>query len=196
MPTLAILAHFIASYRPPSGNLSSDSCRGGPKLRNEYSNIKIGQLFKFRNEEKVRQPQILTSRSRASIIMPMYSITHVSHCPCAPYPCTPYPLYPITHVPHTPCTPLHPVSYCLCTPYPYSLYSFASVGLITHVSHTPVPHCPLCPQCPLLMCPIPPVPHCPHSPCGPLSNGDKGDGAHGAIAYRGMWYRRYRPHGQ
>ena len=128
---------FIASYRPPSGNLSSDSCRGGPKLRNEYSNIKIGQLLSSEMRKKVRQPQILTFRSRASIIMPMYSITHVSHCPCAPYPCTPYPLYPIT-----------------------------------------------------------PVPHRPHSPCGPLSNGDKGDGAHGTIAYRGMWYRRYRPHGQ
>ena len=33
---------FFASYRPPSGNLSSDSCRGGHKLRNEWSYIKIG----------------------------------------------------------------------------------------------------------------------------------------------------------
>ena len=36
---------IFASYRPPSGNLSSDSCRGGHKLRNEYSNIKIGQVL-------------------------------------------------------------------------------------------------------------------------------------------------------
>ena len=36
---------FFASYRPPSGNLSSDSCRGGHKLRNEYSNIKMGQVL-------------------------------------------------------------------------------------------------------------------------------------------------------
>ena len=34
--------HVFASYRPPSGNLSSDSCRGGHKLRNEWSYIKIG----------------------------------------------------------------------------------------------------------------------------------------------------------
>ena len=32
MPTLAIFGTFFASYRPPSGNLSSDSSRGGHKL--------------------------------------------------------------------------------------------------------------------------------------------------------------------
>ena len=41
MPMSAIFSMFFASYRPPSGNLSSDSCRGGHKLRNEWSYIKI-----------------------------------------------------------------------------------------------------------------------------------------------------------
>ena len=35
--------HFWVPYRPSSGNFSSDSCRGGAKLQNEYSNIKIRQ---------------------------------------------------------------------------------------------------------------------------------------------------------
>ena len=43
MPMSAIFGtFFFASYRPPSGNLSSDSCRRGHKLRNEWSYIKIG----------------------------------------------------------------------------------------------------------------------------------------------------------
>ena len=33
---------FLASYRPPSGKIISYSCRGGHKLRNEWSYIKIG----------------------------------------------------------------------------------------------------------------------------------------------------------
>ena len=39
LPTSAILGTLEA----PSGNVSSDSCRAGYKLQNEYSNIKIGQ---------------------------------------------------------------------------------------------------------------------------------------------------------
>ena len=39
LPTLAILGTLEAS----SGKVSSDSCRAGYKLRNEWSNIKIGQ---------------------------------------------------------------------------------------------------------------------------------------------------------
>ena len=34
---------LLGALEAPSGNLSPDSCRGGPKLRFEYSNIKIGQ---------------------------------------------------------------------------------------------------------------------------------------------------------
>ena len=41
MPMLAIFCTFFASYRPHSGNLSSVSCRGDHKLRNEWSYIKI-----------------------------------------------------------------------------------------------------------------------------------------------------------
>ena len=43
MPTSAIFGTFFASYRPPSGKIFSYSCRGGHKLRNEWSYIKIGQ---------------------------------------------------------------------------------------------------------------------------------------------------------
>ena len=35
--------HFKVPWRLPSGNFSPDSCRAGPKLQNEYSNIKIRQ---------------------------------------------------------------------------------------------------------------------------------------------------------
>ena len=37
----ALFGHLQA----PSGNMSSDSSRGGHKLRNEWSNIKIGQVL-------------------------------------------------------------------------------------------------------------------------------------------------------
>ena len=37
--------HFSDTCRPPSGNFSSDSCRGGSNLWNEYSNIKIRQVL-------------------------------------------------------------------------------------------------------------------------------------------------------
>ena len=40
---LDTFSHFKVPWRPPSGNFSSDSCRVGPKLQNEYSNIQIGQ---------------------------------------------------------------------------------------------------------------------------------------------------------
>ena len=99
--------------------------------------------IKFRNEEKVRQPQILTSRSRSSIIMPMYSIT-VSHCP--------YALYPITHVPHTPCGP-----HCLCAPYPCTL-----LPLWVSLPCALYPCIPLPPVSPL---PIGPFAHVTHTPC-------------------------------
>ena len=35
--------HFLDTCRSLSGNMSSDSCREGSKLQNEYSNIKIKQ---------------------------------------------------------------------------------------------------------------------------------------------------------
>ena len=46
LPTSAIFRHILlcfGTFNAPSGNFSSDSCRGDPKLQNEYSNIKIGQ---------------------------------------------------------------------------------------------------------------------------------------------------------
>ena len=42
MPTSAIFGTFFASYRPPSGKIISYACRGGHKLQNEWSYIKIG----------------------------------------------------------------------------------------------------------------------------------------------------------
>ena len=45
-PKSAIFGHillFLGALKAPSSDFSSDSCRGGPKLRNEYSNIKIRQ---------------------------------------------------------------------------------------------------------------------------------------------------------
>ena len=45
LPTLTIFGTFFASYRPPSGKIISYSCRGGHKLRNEWSYIKIGQVL-------------------------------------------------------------------------------------------------------------------------------------------------------
>ena len=45
LPTLAIFGTFFASYRPPSGKIISYSCRGGHKLRNEWSYIKIRQVL-------------------------------------------------------------------------------------------------------------------------------------------------------
>ena len=41
----AIFGMFFASYRPPSGKFISYSCRGGHKLQNEWSYIKIGQVL-------------------------------------------------------------------------------------------------------------------------------------------------------
>ena len=38
-----LMLAILGALEAPSGNLSSDSCRAGYKLRNEYSNIKIGQ---------------------------------------------------------------------------------------------------------------------------------------------------------
>ena len=102
-------------------------------------------------------------------LIPLYPIGHVSHCPCAPYPCTPYPQWTSLPICPIPLYPLPDVTHCLCGPYP--LYPIA------YRSHTPVPPLPiplvphtLCGSIsyvPLLpMCPIPPVPHCPHGPCG------------------------------
>ena len=42
MPMSAIFSTFFASYRPSSGKIIADCCRGGHKLRNEWSYIKIG----------------------------------------------------------------------------------------------------------------------------------------------------------
>ena len=36
---------ILGALEAPSSNLSSDSCRAGHKLRNEYSNIKLGQVL-------------------------------------------------------------------------------------------------------------------------------------------------------
>ena len=37
------MSAILGALESPTGNVSSDSCRVGYKLRNEYSNIKIGQ---------------------------------------------------------------------------------------------------------------------------------------------------------
>ena len=42
---LAHFCRFWVPYRPPSGKITSYSCRGGHKLQNEWSNIKIGQVL-------------------------------------------------------------------------------------------------------------------------------------------------------
>ena len=47
--------------------------------------------------------------SRSSIIMPMYPITHVPHCPCAPSP-----MWPIAHVMACDITHVHFVHMKLC----------------------------------------------------------------------------------
>ena len=44
--------HFIVLEGSPSDNFCSDSCRGGPKLQNEYSNIKIGQVLSSEMRKK------------------------------------------------------------------------------------------------------------------------------------------------
>ena len=82
-------------------------------------------------------------------------IAHGPHCPCIPLPMWPIPLVPYTPVPLLPM--------CLIP-----LYPIPPVGLVAHMSHTPVPHCPCDP---LSMWPIPLVPHTPYAPLpiGPIS---------------------------
>ena len=41
---LDTFCHFKVSYRPSSGKITSYSCRAGPKLENEWSNIIIRQV--------------------------------------------------------------------------------------------------------------------------------------------------------
>ena len=43
VPTLAYFATFWVPYKPPGGKITSDSSRGGHKLQNKYSNIKISK---------------------------------------------------------------------------------------------------------------------------------------------------------
>ena len=45
----AILDIFLLFF---CANFSLDSCRGGPKLQNEYSNIKIGQEITSKMQKK------------------------------------------------------------------------------------------------------------------------------------------------
>ena len=125
----------------------------------------------------------LTSFWQLDIFLAFWvQITHGSHCPCGPYPCTPLSMYPIAHVTHTPCTPynLYPIAHVPHTPVPhtpsgphcpyapYPLYPITQCVPIAYVPHTPCTPLPLWAS--LAMCPTPPVPHfplCPHCPCGP-----------------------------
>ena len=65
---------FLVPYRPPSGNFCSDSCRGGPKLQNEYSNIKIGQVLssemrkKWYNHENMLKLKTSPNHSKSLIL--------------------------------------------------------------------------------------------------------------------------------
>ena len=185
---------LLGAWEALSGKITPYSCRAGPKLRNEWSNIKIRQvltsemrkmwgnlkfymiLLNFTTSANYLKSLILVSKDWFSHIQWIYSLNSLNTstmCPIAHAPHHPCPASRFIHyygsVPHHPCVPLSMcpiahVAYCPCAPLPYSHVDLEGSCCITDMPHH---------SCsPSSMCPITlplvfmcPIAHVAYCPC-------------------------------
>ena len=76
---VGIFGHVFAilgNLKAPSGNLSSDFCRGGLKLQSEYSNMKMGQEITSEMRKMWGNLKVLNDHDKFDNLTKSLKITH------------------------------------------------------------------------------------------------------------------------